>query len=202
MVGRQDPKMDNTKYLYATTDRGDSFLYSLADSLSKADSSVDLSLSKGNYMFFFGSDQYSFYTAGIPSLLFFRGLHEIKVYGMAQIKRWSITAAYIYGSGKPWDDPTYTTSFQLSSSYSKNSQQLPSYNRADVGLAYSYKIGKVNSRVGVNVFNIFNTTNILSKPYSLSDTPYQNVLQNKSPFNFYDEKGMGRLTSLFLNFRF
>jgi len=129
-------------------------------------------------------------------------LHEIKVYGMAQIKRWSITAAYIYGSGKPWDDPTYTTSFQLSSSYSKNSQQLPSYNRADVGLAYSYKIGKVNSRVGVNVFNIFNTTNILSKPYSLSDTPYQNVLQNKSPFNFYDEKGMGRLTSLFLNFRF
>jgi len=75
MVGRQDPKMDNTKYLYATTDRGDSFLYSLADSLSKADSSVDLSLSKGNYMFFFGSDQYSFYTAGIPSLLFFRGLH-------------------------------------------------------------------------------------------------------------------------------
>jgi hypothetical protein len=121
---------------------------------------------------------------------------------MAQIKRWSITAAYIYGSGKPWDDPTYTTSFQLSSSYSKNSQQLPSYNRADVGLAYSYKIGKVNSRVGVNVFNIFNTTNILSKPYSLSDTPYQNVLQNKSPFNFYDEKGMGRLTSLFLNFRF
>lgn len=76
MVGRQDAKMDIPSYLYATTDQSNNFLYSLADSLSKADSAVGLSLSKGNYMFFFGSDQYSFYSAGIPSILFFRGLHK------------------------------------------------------------------------------------------------------------------------------
>ncbi|HUX54511.1 MAG TPA: M20/M25/M40 family metallo-hydrolase [Williamwhitmania sp.] len=75
MVGRQDSKMDNPNYLYATTDQTTKFLYTLADSLSRVDTGIALNLSKGKYMFFFGSDQYSFYSAGVPSILFFRGLH-------------------------------------------------------------------------------------------------------------------------------
>lgn len=129
-------------------------------------------------------------------------LHELKLFGIAQVKRWSFTSAFIYGSGKPWDDPTFTSSFQLSPDYSKNSERLPAYQRVDLGIAYSYKLGRVNCRAGVNVFNLLNTTNILNRPYSLKDDPYNEVLQGNSPLEFYDEKGMGVLTSVFLNFRF
>jgi len=129
-------------------------------------------------------------------------LHELKLFGIAQVKRWSITSAFIYGSGKPWDDPTFTSSFQLSPTYSKNAQQLPAYKRVDVSVAYNYRLGKVNCRAGVNVFNLLNASNILSKPYELKDDPYAQVLQGNSPLEFTDEKGMGMLTSVFLNFRF
>lgn len=129
-------------------------------------------------------------------------LHELKVFGVAKVRRWNFSLAYIYGSGKPWDEPTFTNSFVISPTYSMNSERLPAYQRLDLAVGYTYKIGRISCRAGINVFNVFNISNVLGRPYTIKDDAYSQVAQGNSPLDFFDLKGMGEMNSVFLNFNF
>ncbi|WP_092438475.1 TonB-dependent receptor [Williamwhitmania taraxaci] len=129
-------------------------------------------------------------------------LHELKIFGVAKVRRWNFSLAWIYGSGKPWDAPTFTNSTVLSPSYSKNSERLPAYQRLDLAIGYAYNIGKVDCKVGMNIVNVLDISNILGRPYQIKDDAYEQVLQGISPLEFSDINGMGRLNTLYFNFSF
>ena len=128
--------------------------------------------------------------------------HELKVFGVTKVRRWSFSLAWIYGSGKPWDEPTFTNTFVLSPTYSKNSERLPAYQRLDLAIGYTYNIGKVNCRAGLNVFNVLDINNILGRPYDVRDDAYDQVVKGNSPLEFFDLDGMRQMNSLYLNFSF
>lgn len=129
-------------------------------------------------------------------------LSELKVVNVLDFKHWNYTIAWIYGSSKPWDELLLTSTLLLSPDYEKNSARLPSYHRLDLGISYSIKIKNADLKVGAKVFNLYNNRNILSKPYQLSDTPYQDYLAGISPINYTEIPGMGFTTSFFINLRF
>ncbi|NOU16750.1 MAG: DUF4974 domain-containing protein [Bacteroidales bacterium] len=129
-------------------------------------------------------------------------LSELKIVNVINLKHWDFTIAWIYGSGNPWDEILLTSSLQLSPYYEKNSARLSPYNRIDLGLNYNFKIKNGELKIGTKVFNLLNGTNILSKPYQLSDTPFQDYLDGKSPIVYKEIPGMGFTPSFFINLRF
>lgn len=129
-------------------------------------------------------------------------LSELKLVNVLDLRHWNFTVAWIYGSGKPWDEILLTSTLQLSPSYEKNSAQLSPYHRLDVGISYNFKVKNADLKVGAKVFNLYNNINILSKPYQISDTPYQDYLQGLSPITYTEIPGMGFTTSFFVNIRF
>lgn len=128
--------------------------------------------------------------------------HELKLAWLGKWKGFGLSFSYIYGSGKPWDELIYSSSFQLSDDYQKNANRLPAYNRIDVGLSYSYGFRRFEVKGGVNLFNLFGWGNTLSSLYQLSDTPYLTYLQTGSPLNYTNIPGMGFANSLYLNIKF
>lgn len=125
-------------------------------------------------------------------------LNELKIVNILNLKHWNFTVAWIYGTGKPWDYiPFDSNTLQVSPTYEKNSYQLNSYHRMDLGLSYNFKISKGDFKFGVKVFNLYNNVNILSKPYQISTSTADN------PQLIYSEiPGMGFTTSFFFNIRF
>lgn len=129
-------------------------------------------------------------------------LSELKVVNVFDLKHWNFTIAWIYGSGKPWDEILLTPSLVISPDYEKNSAQLNAYHRMDLGISYSFKIKKSDLKVGAKIFNLYNNINTLSKPFHLSDTPLQDYLQGISPITYSEIPGMGFTTTFFINLRF
>ena len=76
MVGRKEEDAPTSEYVYATTATEGAPLYSLVDSESRRERSVQLQVKNGNFEYFVGSDHYNFYKAGIPCVLLFKGIHK------------------------------------------------------------------------------------------------------------------------------
>jgi hypothetical protein len=128
--------------------------------------------------------------------------HEIKLAGTAKWRGWGIALATIYGSGKPWDEPTFTSNLQLSADYEKNSHRLPPYLRVDAGINYTRKYAKHELKAGINIFNILNRCNQMGTYYSLSDTPLITYLQTGTPLIYNNLMGMGVAQSVYFNVKF
>ncbi len=125
-------------------------------------------------------------------------LNELKIVNILNLKHWNFTVAWIYGTGKPWDYIQFVNNtLQVSPTYEKNSYQLNSYHRMDLGLSYNFKIAKGDFKIGAKVFNLYNNQNVLSKPYQVSD-PF--IIS--SPLIYNEIPGMGFTTSFFFNIRF
>lgn len=129
-------------------------------------------------------------------------MHEVKLAGIYSIGRCRITANWIYGSPKPWDELLLTSSLQISPEYEKNSSRLTPYHRLDVGVSYTQKIWSAEMQIGIKGFNVYNRQNILSKPYSLSDNPIQDYQQG-NPIIFYTENyGLKFTPTFYVNLKF
>ncbi|MGE0077677.1 MAG: carboxypeptidase-like regulatory domain-containing protein [Bacteroidales bacterium] len=129
-------------------------------------------------------------------------LHEFKVAGIYNLGRWQFSATWIYGSPKPWDELLLTSTLQLSPDYEKNSERLLPYHRLDAGVSYTQKFRDAEIQLGVKGFNLYNRNNILSKPYSLSDTPQQDYMQGNPIIVYTENYGLGFTPTFFLNLRF
>lgn len=139
---------------------------------------------------------------GLPYPSLADQLHEVKLAGTGRWKGWGFSFAAIYGSGKPWDEPLFTGTMQLSEDYEKNSNRLPQYLRLDTGMSYAYKFKGIDLKIGVNLFNILGYSNKLARLYALSDTPIISYLQTGTPLVYSDTLGMGFAQSFYFNLRF
>ncbi len=76
--------------------------------------------------------------------------HELKVAVLVNIKPFSFSANYVFGSGFPLNNGTI-----LNPDYFE-----PDYNRFDVAVNYRFNIGKVAGETGISVLNLFDSKNI------------------------------------------
>ena len=103
--------------------------------------------------------------------------HEFKSINMFHQGRWTLTATWIYASGRPYTAPvgSYTidragagtkTYFVISG---KNSERLKAYHRLDA--AITYDLIKTNTKkigtIGFSFFNIYNRSNTWYREYSI-----------------------------------
>lgn len=129
-------------------------------------------------------------------------LHELKVFNSLTLKNWDLSLSWIFGSGKPWDNPAYTTGYRLTADYEKNSERLPAYHRMDAGINYNYKGEKASFKIGVNIFNVYNRENIIDRFITLKSNPVREVLNGNSVFETTEIKGFGFTPNVFINFSF
>lgn len=129
-------------------------------------------------------------------------LHEIKLFGTFNKRDWTFSATWIYGSGKPYDRPFFSGGLQLSPDYEKNSERLPPYHRMDTGISKNFRFRTSALTVGVNIFNLYDRSNTLSRPYVLSEEPFIDLLQGRHPLIF-NEIGSRRFAiNIYADFRF
>lgn len=148
------------------------------------------------------TNQSDYFNWGVPYPAYDDQLHEVKLATVGKWRNWGYNLVWIYGSGKPWDEPLFTQNLTLSPSYSKNSNQLPNYHRLDAGFNYSIKSSKLATKIGINLLNIYNNKNLLAILYNLSDTPALTYLQTGSPLEYSSYYGLGFNRSIYLNMKF
>lgn len=139
---------------------------------------------------------------GVPYPSLADQLHEIKLAGTGRWKGLGFSFAAIYGSGKPWDEPLFSGTLNISEDYIMNSNRLPRYLRLDAGLSYALKVKDMDLKMGVNLFNILARSNKLARLYTLSDTPIITYIQTGTPLIYNDIFGMNFAQSLYFNLRF
>ena len=76
--------------------------------------------------------------------------HELKGAVIFNIKPFSLSANYVFGSGFPLNSGTL-----LKPNYIE-----PDYNRLDVAVNYRFNIGKVAGETGLSILNLFNSKNV------------------------------------------
>lgn len=148
------------------------------------------------------SNQSDYFNWGVPYPAYDDQLHEVKLATVGKWQNWGYNLVWIYGSGKPWDEPLFTQNLTLSPYYSKNSNQLPSYHRLDAGLNYSIKSSKLTTKIGINLLNVYNNKNLLAILHNLADTPVQTYLQTGTPLEYSNFYGLGFNWLVYLNIKF
>jgi len=108
-------------------------------------------------------------------------LHELKISGTLSLSRWSFSANWIYGSGKPFTQPEsqyYITLLDGSQQTyvhvgGKNAERLPPYHRLDVSGSYLIRRddGSIFSNIGLSIFNLYNRNNVSYYTYNLNTSP-------------------------------
>lgn len=106
-------------------------------------------------------------------------LHEIKVVQTYEVIDWYFSANFIYGSGRPFSEPSGRYSIELLNgrelSYvgvgPKNGSRLSPYHRMDVSVHRKFKIGEAKADLGFSIFNLYGRTNIWYKEFDFSQEP-------------------------------
>lgn len=129
-------------------------------------------------------------------------LHEIKLGTIYWWRRWSLATTWIYGSPRPWDEFKFTQNLQLSTDYQKNAASLPSYHRLDAAIAYSFKINQSQFDCGLKIFNVYNHNYVLTRIFTLTDTPLIDYLQGNPFYTYEENEGMNFAFNIYLNWSF
>jgi hypothetical protein len=105
--------------------------------------------------------------------------HEVKAFGVYALGPWEFAATGLYGSGRPYTAPVSQYQVELldgtTQTYihvgSKNSERLPSYQRADFSVSRRWTTEASELRVGLSLYNLTNRHNISYRKFDLSQTP-------------------------------
>jgi hypothetical protein len=133
--------------------------------------------------------------------------HEIKLVSIYNLRHWSITASWVYGSGRAWDQYLFVNNV-LSPDYSKNSARLDPYHRLDFGVSYTRKLRGIELLIGARAFNVYNHVNELAKTFQLPETLIDELGQGKTlqeiigSDDYQVNYGMGFTPTLLVNLRF
>ena len=103
----------------------------------------------------------------------FEQIHQLKVVYQLRFKHWDASAAFFYGSGKPFTPLLGTYPLELVNGttvtmpvYAQfNSGRLPAYHRMDLSAAYLFDWGKTKVKIMLSAFNVYNHTNIRDVQY-------------------------------------
>ena len=93
--------------------------------------------------------------------------HQFKLINQITIKDFEIGANYIYSSGRPFLDLSKFKNGPIdrSADLSEFFTYLKSYQRVDLSMAYLFKIGKSQAKIGFSVFNLLDRENIKYKQF-------------------------------------
>lgn len=139
--------------------------------------------------------------------------HEINFVNMVKLGNWELASTLVYGSGRPFtpqERRVNTSSFYVLSNYedtsSINSERFNSYKRIDVSAKYSFSMGKLDSEIGVSLFNVFDFKNIKSRryvrQYSFTEEFDQTRLDDEVRIVPLDTYLLGFTPNFFVNIRF
>jgi len=76
--------------------------------------------------------------------------HELKAAAIFNVKSFSFSGNYVFGSGFPLNNGTFLKPVYIE----------PDYNRIDVAVNYRFNIGRVAGETGISILNLFNSKNI------------------------------------------
>jgi len=102
--------------------------------------------------------------------------HEIKAAAIFNIKPFSLSANYVFGSGFPLNNGTI-----LNPNYIE-----PDYNRLDIAVNYRFHIGKVAGETGISILNLFDSRNIRYSNFEkvpLDQSTSLNIYSEAVPFS-------------------
>ena len=123
--------------------------------------------------------------------------HEVKAVTMLNLKSFTLSASWVFGSGKPYSVPSGFDPDYYSVEYNTlNDHRLPPYHRMDLSASYHYSIGRMKTELIISLMNIYNRKNI-SSIYYLPD--YSSV---EPGFQKLDLSLMGFTPNIFLKIRF
>jgi hypothetical protein len=106
--------------------------------------------------------------------------HELKGFGAYAMGKWQVSATALYGSGRPYTAPVAQYQVKLldgsTQTYvhvgAKNSERLPSYQRADIALSRTIRTeGTFNWKVALSLYNVTNRRNVSYRQFDLSTSP-------------------------------
>ena len=95
--------------------------------------------------------------------------HEVKWVNLFHLKRWELSATWMYSSGRPYSVIAYDVvgdeglTFDLSEDYRPNIKRLPDYHRLDIGASYAIPTSKDTTlKLGINILNVYHRKNVRS----------------------------------------
>ena len=105
--------------------------------------------------------------------------HEVSVVGKLSIKKWDLSATWVYATGKAYTVPESQYYLQFKDGTrkgyihisDKNSYRLPDYHRLDVSLSRSFETRTTKYILGFSMFNLYNNTNIWYRQFNLDTVP-------------------------------
>jgi hypothetical protein len=106
--------------------------------------------------------------------------HELKLVNSFKYKKWTLSATWIYATGRPYTEPISANQEVITPEGfdreivintieygAKNSARLPAYHRLDLALSLDLKIGNFKASTGISVFNVYNHKNIWRKEFDI-----------------------------------
>ncbi|MEE9371797.1 MAG: TonB-dependent receptor [Saprospiraceae bacterium] len=106
-------------------------------------------------------------------------LHELKFVLSADIDQWTVSSTFIYGSGKPFSEPSGKYNVELLDGRSlsfigvgnKNGSRIAPYSRMDVSAHYKMTAGNFLLDFGFSIFNLYNRRNTSYFQYDFQRDP-------------------------------
>lgn len=105
--------------------------------------------------------------------------HEVKAFGVYALGPWEVAATALYGSGRAYTAPVSQYLVELLDGSvqtyihvgSKNSERLPSYQRADLSVSRRWTTDASELRIGLSLYNLTNRHNVSYRKFDLSQSP-------------------------------
>ncbi|MEO1054726.1 MAG: TonB-dependent receptor [Bacteroidota bacterium] len=136
--------------------------------------------------------------------------HEFKTTHLVSLKRWKLSATWVYASSRPFTAPSgqFTTptltgepviTFSIES---VNAQRLPDYHRMDISAGYTFDLGKWSVESGLSVYNLYDRRNIKftrfdATPFTVDD----GILRDQAILSSFDVELLGLTPNIFVNFK-
>jgi hypothetical protein len=122
-----------------------------------------------SYSIAFAANQYASLNNGEYFPADYDQLHRLNLTQTLALSRWDISATFNVSSGRPYtapaslgtsiDSQTGIRSFFLEYE-EQNNARLPLYHRLDVAANYKFETRKMQGKMGVSVFNLYNQRNL------------------------------------------
>ena len=105
--------------------------------------------------------------------------HEFKMVHTFELGEWNLATNFIYGSGRPFSEPTNRYQIELLDGRSlqyigigaRNASLNPAYIRLDISARYDFDIGKSDANIGLSLFNLLGRRNIWYTEYDFGQSP-------------------------------
>jgi ferric enterobactin receptor len=111
------------------------------------------------------------YPARLPE--FFEQRHEMKLAYEFQIRGWSFSCGWVYGSGRPYTPYLGDLLYTLPNDETRklpyfgqiNSARLPAYHRLELAIAKQFTLGSTEMNITAAVYNVYDRNNVRDYQY-------------------------------------